>query len=90
MGTVIAEFMPETTTAAGDDRWLTTDEAVAYTGISRAQLLRMRQSGVLPYGRVPGGRGDLRFKRSDLDAAMRSGAEAPVNRRGRPKRTDAD
>jgi excisionase family DNA binding protein len=51
------------------DEWMTIQEAVSYTKISRATLYRLMDDGVLPFYRLSGTR-QRRFKRSDLDKLM--------------------
>lgn len=53
--------------------YLTTAEASEYTGISKAQLSKLRQQGRgCPYSRIGDSRTKalIRYKRSDLDAWM--------------------
>lgn len=52
------------------DEWLTAAEAAAYLKVSKATLYRLCAQGVLPFYTI-GGKTDRRFKRSELDAAMR-------------------
>lgn len=52
-----------------NDAWMTINEAVSYTKISRATLYRLMKQGVLPFYRVTG-TSQRRFKKSELDNLM--------------------
>lgn len=71
MMAIMAPAMPKAErTDAEMDRWYTAGEACAYLGIVRPTLTRWVTGGKLRAYRLGGVRGELRFKRADLDALI--------------------
>ncbi|MGX4711102.1 helix-turn-helix transcriptional regulator [Rhodococcus ruber] len=54
-------------TTNDDSRWLSTDDACRYIGVSRWTLDRLAKDGYLPVRHLPGG-STKRYARADLDA----------------------
>lgn len=55
--------------------WMTTGEAALYCRVGIALFDRMVKALPIPFSRPAGPRGDRRFRRSDLDAALASRLE---------------
>jgi excisionase family DNA binding protein len=58
-----------------DFRWLTSAQAAEYCEVSRKTFNGMVKSIPIPFARPAGPRGDRRFFRVQLDAALRSTVE---------------
>lgn len=58
-------------TPTGDTEWLTPTEAADILRVTVRTLRRWDKDGYLPANRTPGKRGMPRYRREDLDAAMR-------------------
>src|SRR5688572_25164542 len=65
-----------TTSSAANQRYLTMQEAVAYTGCSRQILMDAIDRGDLMVGRVPGDRSQYKFRTMWLDNWMASHGHA--------------
>lgn len=56
------------------EEWLTAAEAAKYLKVSKPTIYRLSAEGRLPFFTIAG-RGDRRYKRTDLDAVLEPGQE---------------